>query len=91
MLLLNETFAPIGGSMKGRKEKATGVLWHEAIKERSAPDVASTYIKVIRENRDIIHSIFCWIIARGKTKIGICTPRLLMKSIQKTALQKPPI
>jgi len=32
IVLLNETFAPVGGSMKGRKEKSTGVLWHEAIK-----------------------------------------------------------
>ena len=30
IVLLNEIYAPIGGSMKERKEKATAVLWHEA-------------------------------------------------------------
>lgn len=30
IVLLNEICAPIGGCMKGWKEKATGVLWHEA-------------------------------------------------------------
>ena len=55
---LNETFAPIGGSMKIWKEKATHVLWHQTIKGRSAPVVANTCVKFIRESRDIIHFIF---------------------------------
>ena len=58
IVLLSEAFAPVGGSMKGQKEKAFGVLWHEAIKGRLAPDVVSTCIKFIRKNRDIIHFIF---------------------------------
>ena len=47
IVLLSETFALIGGSTKGLKEKATGVLWHVAIKGRSAPDVVSNYINYI--------------------------------------------
>ena len=58
IVLPNETFTPIEGSMKGRKENATGVLLDEAIKERSTSDVASTYIKFIGENRDIIQITF---------------------------------
>ena len=57
IVLLNESFAPIGGAKVG-KQKPTGVLWHEGIKGRSATDVASTYIKFIRENRDIAHFTF---------------------------------
>ena len=47
IVLLNETFAPIGGSTKGLKEKATGMLWDAAIKGREAPDVSSNYINYI--------------------------------------------
>ena len=38
--------------------KPTGVLWHEAIKGRSAEDVASVFIHFIRKNRDIQSFIF---------------------------------
>ena len=58
IVLFNETFAPVGGSKKGGK--ATGVLWHEGVKGRSASDVASTYIRFIRSNRDVKHFIF-WV------------------------------
>ena len=55
IVIFNETFAPLG---KGKK--ATGVLWHEGIKGRSAPDLASTYTTFIRANRDIEDFIF-WV------------------------------
>ena len=69
IVLFNETFAPVGGSKKGGK--ATGVLWHEGVKGRSASDVASTYIRFIRSNRDVKHFIFWVDNCSGKTKIGI--------------------
>ena len=50
-----ETFAPVGGSPQG---KPIGVLWHEAVSGRSAEDVASSYIKLIRENRDVQKFVF---------------------------------
>ena len=58
IVLLNETFARVGTSIKGTEEKVTDVLWHETTKGRSVPSEASTYIKFIRENRDISHFIF---------------------------------
>ena len=55
--VFNETFAPVGGSKNG-KDKATGVLWHEGIRGRSAADVASTFLSVTRKNRDTKDLIF---------------------------------
>ena len=49
IFLFNETFALLGGKRRG---KANGVLWHEGIAGRSSEEVASTYVKVIRSNRD---------------------------------------
>ena len=51
VVVFNETVAPVGGSKKG-KDKATVVLWHEAIRGRSAAEVASTFVSFIRKNRD---------------------------------------
>ena len=58
LVLFNETFAPVGGWKKTKTLKPTGVLWHEAIKGRSAEDVASAFIHFIRKNRDIQSLIF---------------------------------
>ena len=60
IVVLNETFAPVGGPKTGKERKPTGVLWHEGIKGRNAPDVASTYISFIRSNRDINDFVF-WV------------------------------
>ena len=60
IVVLNETFAPVGGPKMGKERKPTGVLWHEGIKGRNAPDVASTYISFIRSNRDINDFVF-WV------------------------------
>ena len=38
--LFNEIFVPVGGKAKGKSIQPTGVLWHEAIKGRSAKNVA---------------------------------------------------
>ena len=59
LVLFNETFAPVGGRAKGKSIKPTGVLWHEAIKRRSA-DVASTFIFFLRHNRDI-NNFLLWV------------------------------
>ena len=58
IVVLNETSAPVGGLKMGKERKATGVLRHEGIKGRNAPDVASTYISFIRSNRDINDFVF---------------------------------
>ena len=58
LVLFNETFTPVGGKAKGKSIKPTGVLWHEAIKGRSAEDVASTFIFFLRQNRDINNFVF---------------------------------
>ena len=55
IVIFNETFAPVGGKSRG---KPNGVLWHEGIAGRSAQEVASTYIKVIRSNRDKSSFVF---------------------------------
>ena len=55
--VFNETFAPVGGSKNG-KDKATGVLWHEGIRGRSAADVASTSVSFIRKNGNTKDFIF---------------------------------
>ena len=55
LVLFNETFAPIG---KVKEMKPTGVLWHEAIKGRSAEDVASTFILFVRNFRDCERFVF---------------------------------
>ena len=60
IILLNETFAPVGGPDMGKERKPIGVLWHEGIKGRNAPYVASTYISFIRSNRDINDFVF-WV------------------------------
>ena len=57
LMVFNETFAPVGGS-KNEKDKATGVLWYEGIRERTAADVASTFVSFIRKNRDTKDFIF---------------------------------
>ena len=57
IVVFNETFAPVGGSKNG-KDKATGVLWHEGIRGRSAADVASTFVSFIGKNRDTKDFIF---------------------------------
>ena len=69
IVLFNEKFAPVGGSKKGRK--ATGVLWREGVKGRSASDVASTYIRFICSNRDFKHFILWVDNCSGQKKIGI--------------------
>ena len=58
LILFNEIFALVGGKAKGKSVKSTGVLWHESIKERSAEDVASTFIFFLRQNRDINNFVF---------------------------------
>ena len=55
IVIFNETFAPVGGKSWG---KPNGVLWHEGIAGRSAQEVASTYIKLIRSNRDKSSFVF---------------------------------
>ena len=75
--------------MEGRKEKATGILWHEPITERSTPDVASTYIKLIRENRVTINFIIWLDNYLGQNKNWYLYTALPIKSIQKTTQQKP--
>ena len=54
LVLFNETFAPIGKS----EMKPVGVLWHEAIKGRSAEDVTSTSTFFIRNFRDCEKFVF---------------------------------
>ena len=54
-VLFNETFAPLG---KGKQ--ATGVIWHEGVKGRSAAEVASTYTAFIKSNRDVKDFVF-WV------------------------------
>ena len=54
LVLFNESFAPIGKS----EMKPVGVLWHEAIKGRSAEDVASTFTFFIRSFRDYKKCVF---------------------------------
>ena len=39
--------------------KPTGILWHKAIKSRSAVDVASVFIHLVRKNRDIQSFLVC--------------------------------
>ena len=56
-MVFNEKCALVGGSKNG-KDKATGVIWHERIRGRSAADVASTFVSFIRKNRDTIDFIF---------------------------------
>ena len=49
IVVFNETYAPVGGSKNG-KDKATGVLWNEGIRELSAVYVASTIVSFIKKN-----------------------------------------
>ena len=66
LVLFNETFAPVGCWKKSKTLKPTGVLWHEAIKGRSAEDVASAYVKIL-----ILKVSFSGpVIALLKTKTG---------------------
>ena len=53
IVVLNETFAPVGGPKMGKERKPTSALWHKGIKGSNVPDVASTYISFIRSNRGI--------------------------------------
>ena len=54
-----ETFAPVGGWKKCKMLKPTGISRHKAIKGRSAGDVASAFINLVRKNRDIQSFMFC--------------------------------
>ena len=45
LVLFHETFAPLGGKCR---RKAVGVVWHEAVREHNAEDVASSYVKVMK-------------------------------------------
>ena len=47
LVLFSETFSPVGGWKKSKLLKPTCLLWHEAIKGRSAEDVASAYVKIL--------------------------------------------
>ena len=55
--MFNETFAPVGGSKNG---KPVGVLWHEAIRGRSAEDVASAFIAFLRTLENL-EDVFLWL------------------------------
>ena len=55
LVVFNETFATIG---KKPSQKPIGVLWNEAIKGRSAEDVASSFITLIRNFRDCEKFVF---------------------------------
>ena len=50
LVLFNETFGSAGGKAKGKSIKPTGAFWHEAIKGRSAEDIASTFIFFLCQN-----------------------------------------
>ena len=54
LVAFHQTFSPLGG-----KGKSIGVIWHEGIRGRDAKDVASTYIKLMRDTsqRDKDHFI----------------------------------
>ena len=43
------TFAPLG---EKQQAKPYGIIWHEAIRDRKAEDVTSTFLRVIRSFRD---------------------------------------
>ena len=58
----------VGGKAKGKSIKPTGVLWHEAIKGRSAEDVASTSFYAKIEISIILY--FGQTIALVKIRIG---------------------
>ena len=45
IVAFNETFAPVGGKMNGM---AIGVLWYEAIRGRTAKDVANVFPAFLR-------------------------------------------
>ncbi|XP_043223237.1 uncharacterized protein LOC122382234 [Amphibalanus amphitrite] len=60
----NETFSLIQSTDKRRsranKERGLAVLWHEGVSERKAGDVASSYLALIKANRDTKQfTIFC--------------------------------
>ena len=79
IVVLNETFAPVGGPKMRKGRKPTGVLWHEGIKGRNASDVASRYLNFIRSNRDINDFVFGLITVRARTRIGTCLQLLQMR------------
>ena len=58
LVLFDGTFVPVRGWKKSKTLKPTGILWHEAIKGRSAEDVASAFIHFTYKNRDIQSFIF---------------------------------
>ena len=74
IVVFNKTFAPVGGSKNG-KDKATGVLWHEGIRGRSAADVVSTFVSFIRKNGNTKDFI--------KIRIGIYTQLFSMRLTQR--------
>ena len=57
IVAFNENFAPVGGTMNG---KAICVLWHDAIRGRTAEDVGSVFLAFVRRLQDI-NSITLWL------------------------------
>ena len=56
LVAFNESFVPVGH----KHGKGIGVLWHEGIAGRSASEVASTFINIVRSSRlrDFKHVTF---------------------------------
>ena len=82
LALFNETFAPIGKS----EMKLVGVLWHEAIKDRSAEDVASTFTFLFTIFEIAKNLFFERIIVLVRTRNGFFTlflsTRLIVSMVQ---------
>ena len=70
LVLFNGTFWPVRGWKKSKPLKPTGVLRDDAIKGRSAEDVANAFIHFVSKNCDIQSFIFWAEIALLKTKTG---------------------
>ena len=69
IVMFNELFAPLGGI---KKDKSTGVLWHEGISGRTGEDLASVFIAFLRKlkNPQDCHKMARWLdncSAQGKT------------------------
>ena len=49
LVILHETFAPLGEQKKKNPKQTRAVLWHEAVAGRSAPDVTSSFVKAVQD------------------------------------------
>jgi len=70
IIAFHETFAVVGKPKKNSDKKHICVLWHEGIAGRKAEEVVSAFAVAMKQERDVKHKYFGWIIALDKTRTG---------------------